>query len=173
MEISALFDDPVIFSFATYILPHMFHSHPEDDPASSVQTINKISPTLLSRRDDTCCEMMAGYCLVNDYDSQPVIISQSIIFVFFSVTWYIWIDELRYFIWWNMISPGFGECGKVFHHSSTEFSFAGRVVTRHVERMTENVFNFIGVHDSHPLPPRVRARSLLKFLSIIISFFKI
>jgi hypothetical protein len=26
--------------------------------------------------------------------------------------------------------------------------------------MTENVFNFIGVHDSHPLPPRVRARSL-------------
>jgi hypothetical protein len=29
--------------------------------------------------------------------------------------------------------------------------------------MTENVLDLIGVHHSHPLPPRVRARSLWKF----------
>lgn len=119
--------------------------------------------------------MMAGYCLVRmittasqsfEYHNNRIVLqylnnpSYFVVFFRFHIIFYGSTNEDIFHV--NVILPGFGECGKVFHHSSTEFSFAGRVVTRHVERMTENVFNFIGVHDSHPLPPRVRARSLFK-----------
>ena len=57
-------------------------------------------------------------------------------------------------------TPGFSEGGKVFHDSAAEFALAGRVVTRRVERVAEDVFHLIGVHHAHPLSPGVRARSL-------------
>lgn len=62
-------------------------------------------------------------------------------------------------IWINFL-PCFGESGKVLHDPSAQLSFGCRVVPRHVERMTKDVLDLIGVHDTHPLAPRVCARSL-------------